>query len=74
MATQQRKYAAGPNSRTITALCRRTSLVVMTPLIDISAPGIAVLEAGLCDLRASDRSPVSLLSRRQLGAFWSVRR
>jgi hypothetical protein len=45
IATQQRRYAAGPNSRTITAPCRRTSLVVMTPLIAISAPRTAVLGA-----------------------------
>jgi len=31
IARQQRRYACGPKSRTMTAVCRRTSFVVMTP-------------------------------------------
>src|SRR5438132_6979521 len=38
MARQQRRYAAGPNSSTMVALCLSTSFVVMTPQIDIGAP------------------------------------
>ena len=37
IATQHLRYATGPNSRTMTAPCVRTSLVVMTPLIAIAA-------------------------------------
>src|SRR5436305_11637955 len=35
MARQQRRYAPGPNSRTMVAVCRRTSYVLMTPQIAI---------------------------------------
>src|SRR4051794_33644167 len=35
MARQQRRYAAGPNSRTMVVVCRRTSFVVITPQIAI---------------------------------------
>ncbi len=33
IAEQQRRYARGPNSRTIVSVFRKISLLVMTPLI-----------------------------------------
>ena len=35
MARQQRQYVPGPNSLTMSAVCRSTSRVVMKPLIAI---------------------------------------
>ena len=52
IAAQHLRYAVAPNSRTIRLVCRRTSLVVMTPTIDIADP----VQRCSCDLRASTGS------------------